>query len=330
MDWEKSDLSFLDEFLIKLTNSSSCPFEYIGIYSPREDLLNVFNRAVEHLLDEGEDLYALYCFEFVLQEMMLTPLNTFTKDVIDAVKTGIYFVRRRLAPGGIAGKRIFHKSWSNTTNDVYGIPHYPDPHTPLPRKLKKDRAIQVWDDALTTDQCSRIVELFENSNHYEGNILRNGELVIDFKGKKTTEFDITGSAPTDKHWAAVERLAVYTTRKYLLKYEAINVGVKNLINPLGDGGYQMKRYKPLIGDHHSYHVDSGNVPACGYRRLIAFLLYLSDVEEGGETVFLTQGIAVKPKCGRVLMFPTSFPYLHAGRSPRLGIKYNIITFLVID
>ena len=49
-----------------------------------------------------------------------------------------------------------------------------------------------------------------------------------------------------------------------------------------------------------------------------------------ETVFLDQGEAVAPRCGRVLMFPTSLSYVHAGRTPISNPKYNIITFVLAN
>ena len=80
-------------------------------------------------------------------------------------------------------------------------------------------------------------------------------------------------------------------------------------------------------EHHAYHVDSGQEPTCGPRRLIAVLIYLNNVTEGGETVFLNQGMAVTPRCGRVLFFPTTFNYIHAGRRPVSNYKYVVANFI---
>ena len=43
--------------------------------------------------------------------------------------------------------------------------------------------------------------------------------------------------------------------------------------------------------------------ACG-PRILTFFLYLSDVEEGGETAFPMLGISVKPKKGKALLWPS--------------------------
>jgi len=61
-----------------------------------------------------------------------------------------------------------------------------------------------------------------------------------------------------------------------------------------------------VGQYYKTHHDFGiedNALACG-PRILTFFLYLSDVEEGGETNFPTLNIAVKPKKGRALLWPS--------------------------
>lgn len=55
--------------------------------------------------------------------------------------------------------------------------------------------------------------------------------------------------------------------------------------------------------HHDYGADDVKL-ACG-PRILTFFLYLSDVEEGGETAFPSLDIAVKPKKGRALLWPST-------------------------
>ena len=79
--------------------------------------------------------------------------------------------------------------------------------------------------------------------------------------------------------------------------------------------------------HHEYHMDEGHEPRGEPRRVIAFLAYFNDVAEGGETAFLNQGISVAPRCGRIVLFPTAFTHVHAGRPPVSGRKYAVANFL---
>lgn len=61
-------------------------------------------------------------------------------------------------------------------------------------------------------------------------------------------------------------------------------------------------------------------------RTISALLYLNDVEEGGETYFDQFDVAVTPREGRLVLFPSTFPYSHEARYPTSGNKYVLVTW----
>ena len=64
-----------------------------------------------------------------------------------------------------------------------------------------------------------------------------------------------------------------------------------------------------------------------YNRLLAFILYLNDVEEGGETEFMTLNRLVKPETGKVLCFPCNFMFPHKGNIPLSNDKYIVTAFV---
>ena len=68
---------------------------------------------------------------------------------------------------------------------------------------------------------------------------------------------------------------------------------------------------------------------CGVRILTLFI-YLNDVEEGGETEFLYQGVKVKPKAGRVCIWPAALTHLHRGNPIYTGSKYLITGWVTYD
>jgi len=219
-----------------------------------------------------------------------------------------------LGPHQLGVRRLHH-------NTGGAGPDWPHSDTPLVPG-KNDTSIQVFDGALTEAQCSSIIALFERSPLFEGNLLSGGKIVHQPEHKKVWEFDISGT-PSNLEWAAVDRMAVQLIIKYLHKYEAANPAVKALRNPLGDEGWRMKRYIDDGTEHHAYHADHGHEQPGMPGRVLAVLVYLSEPEAGGETVFFNQGIAVKPKCGRVLIFPSAFTHVHAGRRVRRGRKYSL-------
>ena len=74
----------------------------------------------------------------------------------------------------------------------------------------------------------------------------------------------------------------------------------------------LQKTKPTEG-YHDWHSESNNI-ACINRTLV-WSVYFNDLEDSGETEFLYQKQKIKPKAGRVLIFPGSFTHLHRGNPP---------------
>jgi hypothetical protein len=64
----------------------------------------------------------------------------------------------------------------------------------------------------------------------------------------------------------------------------------------------------------------------GSDRILTYLLYLNDNFEGGETEFAC-GKVIKPKKGKLLIFPSSPPFVHRGCKVKSGDKYVVNCFL---
>lgn len=64
----------------------------------------------------------------------------------------------------------------------------------------------------------------------------------------------------------------------------------------------------------------------GSSRTFSAVLYLNDVSEGGETHFEHFNISVKPKAGRLILFPANFSYLHGAKKPISNDKYAVVTW----
>ena len=57
--------------------------------------------------------------------------------------------------------------------------------------------------------------------------------------------------------------------------------------------------------HHDHAaIDSSSTRPAG-ARVLTFFLYLSDVEEGGETNFPSLGISITPKKGKAVLWPNT-------------------------
>jgi hypothetical protein len=58
-------------------------------------------------------------------------------------------------------------------------------------------------------------------------------------------------------------------------------------------------------------------------RIMAFMLYLNDVEVGGETEFLYQKTRIKPQKDRLVIWPAGYTHPHRGNPPLSNEKYII-------
>jgi hypothetical protein len=84
----------------------------------------------------------------------------------------------------------------------------------------------------------------------------------------------------------------------------------------------VKIQKTIPGEgYHVWHCENAGVATS--RRLLLCMMYLNDVEEGGETEFLHQSLRVKPKAGTIVICPAYFTHLHRGNPPLKGSKYMI-------
>jgi hypothetical protein len=90
--------------------------------------------------------------------------------------------------------------------------------------------------------------------------------------------------------------------------------------------------RSIVGQQYKWHSDFVH-PKMGQdyfdtkTRLLTCILYLNDMEDdaGGCTEF-TCGRIVKPKKGKVLIFPSTIQYLHRGAIVKKGSKYIVTTF----
>jgi hypothetical protein len=99
----------------------------------------------------------------------------------------------------------------------------------------------------------------------------------------------------------------------------------------------MKKYEPNGNDHFGPHCDtymrgwddSNTLKINRNYRFLNILFYLNDVEEGGETefYFADKNVKVKPKTGRVVVFPPFWTHIHAGLRPISGTKYIMNGYL---
>lgn len=82
----------------------------------------------------------------------------------------------------------------------------------------------------------------------------------------------------------------------------------------------VRKYNQYEGGFHHLHFDAGSSTA---HRVLAAIINLNDVDEGGHTSFPVVGRSIKPEKGKMLIFPSSFTHLHYGRRALSSDRYVI-------
>ena len=102
--------------------------------------------------------------------------------------------------------------------------------------------------------------------------------------------------------------------KSLYKYSHETIEAFTIADP-----WNIQKYD--VGRHYSaWHCENNGDPKFRLRHL-AFMTYLNDVEEGGETEFLYQNLKIRPEKGLTLIWPAYFTHTHCGHPSHAQEKY---------
>ncbi|QYJ84809.1 2OG-Fe(II) oxygenase [Shewanella mesophila] len=132
--------------------------------------------------------------------------------------------------------------------------------------------------------------------------------VADEQGKPTTL--------TPENFERLGRHRVQPLVQYLYRSGAINI--QKYIQ--GKGGYPHWHSEqfPQLGHNEALH------------RVVLYMYYLNDVEEGGETEFYYQQRKVQPKKGTMVIAPAGFTHSHRGNMPISGDKYIATSWIMFN
>ena len=93
----------------------------------------------------------------------------------------------------------------------------------------------------------------------------------------------------------------------------------------------MQRYTKGKGGYHHWHSEHyPHATDAGQRslhRVLLWLIYLNDVEEGGGTDFFYQQATVKPTQGSLILAPCGFTHTHRGSVPVSNDKYVLASWV---
>ncbi len=179
--------------------------------------------------------------------------------------------------------------------------------------------IDVFENVIPPDVCEDIIRRFEEDKEHQfaGNVGDGAMKRVDNSIKVCTEITITGYS----HWTDIDKIFCESVGSTLGVLGDKYPGLAGAGSEVEDEGYRIKRYLANGIDKFDPHSDVGGLGNC--HRLLIFIWYLNDVEEGGETKFPVHGITVKPKQGRLVTFPPFWTHLHQGMPAISGPKYTV-------
>ena len=192
------------------------------------------------------------------------------------------------------------------------------------KTVNLDNHIGVYDNYITREECNRAIELFEAQSKFNNTINRMASEKTSIIRKQDAQYFATPQN-IDVWWKELQSMIVNFDLAWVHYMD--NTGAKDGygVDQFYYTNLKIQKTLPTEG-YHVWHVEHGQDHSSSIRAFV-FSIYLNDVEEGGETEFLHFSKRVKPKAGRVVIWPAGHPYLHRGNPPLKGEKYILTSWM---
>jgi hypothetical protein len=183
-----------------------------------------------------------------------------------------------------------------------------------------DPLIWTKNNTLSSDFCRYVINRFENDE-------RKHQGLIGFSRRTSPDkksVDLNISYHND--WADVDNVFFKSLNENFKEYiEHCNQHnsyfphaffCADMEESTKDSGYQIQRTKP--GEYYKWHHDGWIENK--FLRVINYTWYLNDVKNDGYTEF-SNGMRINPEEGKMLIFPSTWTYVHQGVPPKSEVKY---------
>ena len=176
-------------------------------------------------------------------------------------------------------------------------------------KLRENNShmVRVY-DTLPKEFCDVLIDLFENTK--EGHERVNHDYKPSF-----TQLNVN-----EHHPEVVKILVNYTQKAYGMYASEVKNKFLPRLRSLEE--FRIKRYLPGGEERFDEHVDVGDHATA--KRALAFLFYLNNND--GDTYFSTEDLYIRPRTGKVVVFPPTWEHPHAGLPPTTT-KYIMSTYI---
>jgi hypothetical protein len=178
---------------------------------------------------------------------------------------------------------------------------------------KKNNFIAGW-YLPNKDLCKNLINFFEKSNNKSEGRVGNDKIDKLRKDSTDVSLNISLQEPLTKEY--IKNLSL-VLEKYKEMYKYVD-------HPHDSWGitenFNIQRYLPNQG-FHAYHTErSGLIDSL---RHLAFMTFLNDVNDGGETEWYYQKLKIKPETGLTLIWGTDWTFTHRGIPSKTEKKYIV-------
>ena len=183
-------------------------------------------------------------------------------------------------------------------------------------KSQQAHFIGCWN--LENDKlCNEIIDFFENNKSLQ----KPGAsgMGLDPKIKKTIDIKINPN-DLEKPKFVIFKKYINELHKCFLDYQNQWPFLKSMIKTVDVPAFNIQKYSP--GDHFA-SLHSERTTLNTLHRLFAWMTYLNDVNDGGQTNFNHYGIKVKPEIGKTLIWQAEWTHAHTGEILKGGTKYIV-------
>lgn len=172
--------------------------------------------------------------------------------------------------------------------------------------------IGTWEKFVPSSVCNRVINIHQeyekNDGGYSGNFqFPNGKLGRSDYSINLQEIDNDLTREINQYLTAC--VQDYCDEYHIIKEQ-----------PLVSYTVKVQKTDPG-GGYHVWHGENNSFQHC--TRCLAWIIYLNDIEDGGETEFLYQHKRVVPTTGTVVIWPAAFTHAHRGNPPLKETKYII-------
>ena len=189
----------------------------------------------------------------------------------------------------------------------------------------RESFVGVVEDFLEPDFCASLVEDTKRNwdLSYQGEVMAG----VDINMKVSRDFRLSNVDPGVDDLSAFQRYDSVIAGNLTSALKLYLTEFPTALANFADVGYQIQRYNMGEGFYRQ-HFDGA--PWLTPERALGIVVYLNDVEVGGETGFPYQNLLVRPKAGNMVIFPANWTHPHTGEMPMSEDKWIISTFIVVN